>query len=236
MAEEDLLRGIINGRLDNRNPTTREILKHSKDETIRKAYAKLKELGLTDEKIASQAHLLGMNPETIQRNADALKKLGLTDEKIATLAHLLSRDPETIQRNADALRKLGLTDEKIATLAHLLSRDPETIQRNYEFLRRFFSKDEIMENAQLLGYSQKTVFAHVSYLHALEIDYKQFRLVTTPACKRKKIAVLLREKYGYDTNLSDAEKRELIEKAKEFVRSRPRILRMSERAIRKKYC
>jgi len=50
MAEEDLLRGIINGRLDNLNPTTREILEHSKDETVRKAYAKLKELGLTDEK------------------------------------------------------------------------------------------------------------------------------------------------------------------------------------------
>jgi len=116
--------------------------------------------------------------------------------------------------------------------------NPETIQRNYEFLRRFFSKDEIMENAQLLGRSQKTVEASVQFLHQLGVDYKEmpFACGTKVGTKRKKIAVLLREKYGYNTNLSDAEKRELIEKAKEFVRSRPQILKMSERAIRKKYC
>ncbi|NYZ77690.1 hypothetical protein H0O02_05260 [Candidatus Micrarchaeota archaeon] len=238
MAQGDAIREIINTRLDELNPTTRSILEHSQDETVRKAYAKLLELGLTGEKIASQAQLLGRDPEMLQRNADALKKLGLTDEKIATNAALLGRDPETLQRNADALKKLGLTGEKITSRAELLGRDPETLQRNYECLRRFFSKDEITANAQLLGISKNTLLGSVQFLSALGVDYHKlpFACGTKVGTKRKKIAVLLREKYNYDANLNENERRELAEKAREFVRARPYILKMGEKAIKKTYC
>ena len=207
MARGDAVREILNGRMDELNPTTKTILESVPDETVRKAYAKLLELGLTDEKIATRAYLLSMNPETLQRNADSLKQFGLSNEKIASQAHLLGRDPETIQRN-------------------------------YEFLRRFFSKDEIMENAQLLGSSQKTIESSVQFLAQLGIDYKEmpFACGTKASTKRKKIAVLLREKYGFNANLSKEERKELAEKARDFVRSRPQVLRMSEKKIKEKYC
>jgi len=238
MAKGDAVREIINDRMDKLNPTTRDILESMPNETVRKTYAKLLELGLSKEKIASRAELLGMNPDTIQRNANSLRELGLTNEKIATCAHLLSMNPDTIQRNAESLRELGLSKEKIATLAQLLGMNPDTIQRNYEFLRRFFSKEEIMKNAQLLGSSQKTIESSVQSLHQLGVDYKEipFACGTKVGTKRKKIAVLLREKYGYDANLSKEERKELAEKAREFVCSRQQILIMSKKAIKKKYC
>ncbi|MEM4360133.1 MAG: hypothetical protein QXT45_06355 [Candidatus Bilamarchaeaceae archaeon] len=76
MAKGNVIREIIDGRLDELNPITKSILEDTPDETVKKAYAKLKELGLTDEKIASQAQLLAMNPETIQRNHEFLRFLG----------------------------------------------------------------------------------------------------------------------------------------------------------------
>ncbi|MEM4360134.1 MAG: hypothetical protein QXT45_06360 [Candidatus Bilamarchaeaceae archaeon] len=94
-----------------------------------------------------------------------------------------------------------------------------------------------MENAQLLGCSQNTIEASVQFLYQLGIDYKEipFACGTKVSTKRRKIAVLLREKYGYNTELSREEKRELIEKAREFICLKPFILKMSERAIKKKY-
>jgi DNA-binding transcriptional regulator YhcF (GntR family) len=128
------------------------------EELIRVAHAKLTGFGLTDEKIATSAALLGLNPETIQRNYENLRGIGLSDEKIATLAQLLNRDPETIQRNYENLRRIGLSNEKIAQQAALLSRDPETIQRNYENLRRIGLSDEkIATNAALLSRDPETI-------------------------------------------------------------------------------
>ncbi|MEM3075843.1 MAG: hypothetical protein QW590_03395, partial [Candidatus Bilamarchaeaceae archaeon] len=85
--------------------------------------------------------------------------------------------------------------------------------------------------------SQNTIEASVQFLYQLGIDYKEipFACGTTVPTKRKKIAVLLREKYGYDSDLNKEEKKKLIEKAREFVRAEPNILKMSERAIKKKY-
>src|SRR3990167_1086146 len=88
-------------------------------DSVREVYKFLRSLGLTDEKIASRAELLGRDPETIERNYKSLRSLGLTDEKIASRAELLGRDPETIERNYKSLRSLGLTDEKIASRAEL---------------------------------------------------------------------------------------------------------------------
>ncbi|MEM7816091.1 MAG: hypothetical protein QXN71_03160 [Candidatus Aenigmatarchaeota archaeon] len=53
------------------------------EESIREVYRFLKEKSLSDDKIATLAHLLGRNPETIERNYKRLSALGLSDEKIA---------------------------------------------------------------------------------------------------------------------------------------------------------
>ena len=128
------------------------------EESVRAAYSKLVELGLSDEKIATTAALLGRDPETIQRNYDNLRRIGLSDEKIATTAALLGLNPETIQRNCENLRRIGLSDEKIAKQAALLSLNPETIQRNYDNLRRIGLSDEkIATLAQLLGRDPETI-------------------------------------------------------------------------------
>ena len=179
-----------------------------------------------------------MNPETLQRKTEHLKSLGLSDKKIATCACLLGMNPETLQRKTEHLKSLGLTKEKIANQAQLLGQNPKTIQRKYEVLRRYFSREEIAKNAQLLGNSQETLEASVQFIHQLGLNYKEmpFACGTKVSTKRKKIAVLLKERYGYDASLSKEERKELVEKAREFVRSRPQILRMSKKRIKKNYC
>ncbi|MFP3950493.1 MAG: hypothetical protein ACLFUZ_05410 [Candidatus Micrarchaeia archaeon] len=203
---EPALREILGNRLDELNETARDILLTSSVETVRKAYSKLIELGLTPEKIATLAHLLGMNPETIQRNADSLKELGLTPEKIASQAQLLGRDPETIQRN-------------------------------YEFLRQFLPREAILKNANFLGNSQKTIEGSVQWMSSMGVDYLgAIRcMATTPNCKRKKVLALAKARHGYNGSLSDADKRDLIDKSRKFIRKKPGILLMGEKAIQKKY-
>jgi hypothetical protein len=102
-------------------------------EDMRSNYRFLNQIGLTNDKIASQAELLGLHPDTIQRNYEALQKLGLTNDKIASQAQLLGRDPDTIQRNYEALQKF-FTAEKINTYAFLLGIKPKTVEDNITFL------------------------------------------------------------------------------------------------------
>ena len=234
---EAVLREILGKRFDELGEATRAIILKTPAVTIRKAHVKLLELGLTPEKIASQAQLLGRDPDTIQRNADCLKGLGLTPENIVSRAELLSMNPDTIQRNADCLKELGLTPEKIASRADLLGRNPDAIQKNYEFLRRFFTKKTICNQAQLLGSSSETVESSVQYLHSLGVDHEKYAspAATSVGCKRKKLLVILKERYGFSADLSQSEKKELLEKARAFVRSNPVVLSLSEKTIRKKF-
>jgi hypothetical protein len=128
------------------------------DDATRATYNALKSIGLSDSKIASQAHLLGMNPDTIDSNYQRLSNLGLKDEKIASQAQLLGMNPETIERNYQRLSNLGLKDEKIATQAQLLGWDPDTIERNYQRLSNLGLKDEkIASQAHLLGRDPETI-------------------------------------------------------------------------------
>jgi len=144
----------------------------TKDSVI-KVYRFLSGKGLKDNKIASRADLLGMNPETIERNYQRLSALGLKDNKIASRADLLGRDPETIERNYQMLSALGLKDDKIATHAHLLGMNPETIERNYQMLSALGLKDDkIATNAHLLGRGPETI--ERNYRHhvgLLRLDY-----------------------------------------------------------------
>ncbi|MFH0884496.1 MAG: hypothetical protein V1861_02190 [Candidatus Micrarchaeota archaeon] len=153
-----------------------------------------------------------------------------------TRAIILGTPAETIRKSHAKLLELGLTREKIATNAPLLGRDPETIQRNYEFLRRFFSKEAICKNAQLLGNTQETIEGSVQFLFGLGVDYAAFPFVDTTAfCKQKKLAVVAREKYGASDNMTSEERTELAAKSRDFVRKKPKMLRMGEKTIVKKF-
>ena len=207
------------------------------DTAIRQVYEFLKRIGLSDDKIASQANLLGMDPETIERNCQRLIALGLSDNKIASQAHLLGRDPETIERNYKKLSALGLTDDKIASQAHLLGRDPETIERNYQhhvgLIRQNWQdkssgRDLLMDQAQLLAMSPETIESNVQYLCSLGVDYNDRFLLglllgTTPQLKRKKMAWMLREIFDY-RSLSYEQKQEAMLDMYDFVRNNPQYL------------
>ena len=203
-------------------------------ETIERNYKSLSKLGLKDDKIASQAHLLGRDPETIERNYKSLSKLGLKDDKIATQAHLLGMNPETIERNYKALSKLGLKDDKIASRAELLGRDPETIERNYKshlkLLRQNYQdrnsgKELLLNQAQLLGIPAETIEASVQQLSSLGINYNNGILLgTTAQLKRKKMAWILREIFDYRNSL---DKKQTIREMYSFIKTNPRYLTKS---------
>ena len=205
-------------------------------ETIKNNHQALRDLGLTDRKIASQAQLLGRDPETIKNNHQYLKTLGLTDSKIASRAELIGRDPETIKNNHQYLKNLGLTDRNISTNAHLLARDPETIERYYQYhvgllredyLDRGSGRELILSHASLLGIPPKTMEANVQYLSSIGIDYHNgFLLGSRPSTKRRKLAWMLRELFDY-RDIPRDHKREVIGRLYHFVRENPRILAKS---------
>ena len=206
------------------------------EDSIRQVYRLLIEYGLSDEKIATNAALLGMNPDTVERNYKALKDLGLSDEKIATNATLLGRDPETVERNYQRLQKLGLSDEKIASQAALLGRDPEAVKRNYQhhvgLLRQDYrdrgsGRGLLFTYAQLLGMPKETIEANVQYLHSIGVDYNNGILLgTKPQTKREKLAWMLRELFDY-REVPAGLKRSVIHDLYEFVREDSYLLNKS---------
>ena len=224
---------------------SREWIQRSKvDEAgIKSSYNLLRRIGLTDEKIATYAQLLGKDPESIERNYQKLSALGLTNEKIATSASLLGKDPETIERNYQSLSKFGLKDEKIASQAQLLGNDPETIERNYQnhirllrkdYKDRYSGRELLLTQAQLLGIPSTTIENNIQFLDHVGIDYHNGLLLgTTAQLKRKKMAWLLREVFDY-RNIPQEEKHKTIERMYDFVRNNPQYLISSISTLEKK--
>ncbi len=206
------------------------------EHSVREVYRFLRGKGLKDDKIASQAHLLGRNPETIERNYQRLSALGLKDDKIASLAELLGIYHETIERNYKRLSALGLKEHKIASQAELLGRDPETIERNYknhiillrqDYKDRTSGRDLLLTYAQLLGIPSDTIESNVQFLYSIGVGYNNGILLgTTPQLKRKKMAWMLRELFDYKS-LPQDQRKDSIEGLYDFIRDNPRILTMS---------
>ena len=203
-------------------------------------YQRLSNLGLSDSKIATQAHLLGMNPETIEKNYQKLSDLGLKDEKIASQAQLLGWDPETIERNYQRLSNLGLSDSKIASRAELLGMNPVTIDRNYQnhigLLRsnyedRNSGKEILLQQAQLLGVSPDTLESNVQWFADRKFAYGNGMLLGTKTqTKRKKLAWILREVFDYRTHQQD-QRREVINNMYSFVADNPNLMIKSTEAL-----
>ena len=210
MIVEENLEGILNGLFPNVTIDTFStdwILNNPRatEDSVRTIYSFLKGKGLKDNKIATQAHLLGRDPETIERNYQRLSALGLKDDKIASQAHLLGRDPETIERKYQS--HVGL------------------LRQNYQ--DRTSGRDLLTNQAQLLGISPETMNANVQFLYSTGIDYNDaFLLGTTPQLKRKKMAWMLRELFDY-RNLPQDQKKEAIDGMYDFVRDNPTVLTKS---------
>jgi len=81
------------------------------------------------------------------------------------------------------------------------------------------------------------VESSVQFLHELGIAHeKQAAICTTTARnKRMKIVTLARFRYGLSNDLSKQERAELLQKARDFARSKPGMLLMSEKAIKEKF-
>lgn len=86
------------------------------EDTLRQTYALLRKYGLSNNIIASQAHLLGMNPETIEINYQhhvGLLRQNYQDrtsgrDLLTNQAQLLGISPETINTNVQYLHSLGI--------------------------------------------------------------------------------------------------------------------------------
>ena len=210
MILEENLEGILNGLFPNVtiNTFSRDWILNSPratEDSVREVYRFLRGKGLSDDKIASRAELLGRDPETIDRNYKALQRLGLSDDKIASQAHLLGMNPETIDRNYQS--HVGL------------------LRQNYQ--DRTSGRDLLTNQAQLLGISPETMNANVQFLYGRGIDYNDaFLLGTTPQLKRKKMAWMLRELFNY-RNLPQEQKKKAIEGMYDFVRDNPTVLTKS---------
>ena len=128
------------------------------EDSINKTYLLLKSYGLSEDKLASQAQLLGMNPETIEKNYQNLRSYGIRGHKIASRAELLGLNPETIEKNYQNLRSYGIRRHKITILANLIGRCQETIKRNYQNLRSYgLSANNIASSAELLNLTPETI-------------------------------------------------------------------------------
>ena len=174
-------------------------------DSVREVYKFLRSKGLSDEKIASRAELLGRDPETIDRNYKALQRLGLSDEKIASQAHLLGMNPETIDRNYQ--RHVGLLRQ--------------------DYRNRSSGRDLLITYAQLLGIPPNTIESNVQFLHNMGVDYNSGILLGTKTqTKRQKMAWMLRELFDY-RNTSQDKKREAIGGLYDFIRDNPTILTKS---------
>jgi hypothetical protein len=194
-------------------------------------------MGYTASRIAKCPNLIGVNSKTLQRKAQFLKELGISQEKIATHAQLLSLCPDTIREHARALKSLGFSSEKIAARPSLLGRCPDTLLRNYRALRSLFPRRTLLIMTQLLNNNLTTVQSSVWFLHELGLNHESFASMcsTTVQCKRRKIVALLQVRYGYSVDLPVEQKRELVGKARRFIRNQPRILTMSEKKIRERF-
>ena len=113
------------------------------ENSVREVYTFLRNRGLSDDKIASQAQLLGMNPETIERNYQ--NHIGLLRENyqdrasgrglILNQPQLLGISPETINANVQFLSYLGI-DYNNYTNALLLGTEPQTKRRKMAWMLR----------------------------------------------------------------------------------------------------
>ena len=110
------------------------------EDNIRTLYGFLKKIGLDDDKIASQAHLLGMNPETIERNYQLFIGLLRQDyqdresgrEIIQCQAQLLGNSHLTINANVQYLHSLGIDYNN----GFLLGTTPQLKRKKMAFLLR----------------------------------------------------------------------------------------------------
>ncbi len=123
---------------------------NTSESQIRKTYHLLKRIGLSDEKIASQAQLLGMNPDTIERNYQNHIKLLRNNyrdknsgkELLLDQAGLLGIPTTTIEKNVQFLYSLCIGNDQSVQYTMLLGSKPQTKREKMVWmLRELFDYD-----------------------------------------------------------------------------------------------
>lgn len=114
------------------------------EQDLRTNFRFLSALGLSDDKIASQAHLLGLHPDTVQRNYESLKRLGLSDELIRKYAFLLGQSAETVRDSVMFCERVGI-DYALQPLV-LETRTKKKVAKLLTFFEEIFD-EEVAESA-----------------------------------------------------------------------------------------
>jgi len=110
------------------------------EDSVREIYNLLRKYGLKDDKIASQAQLLGRDPETIERNYQhhvGLLRHDYTDrasgrDLLTNQAQLLGISPETTNANVQFLYELGINYRD----AFLLGSTPQLKRKKMAWMLR----------------------------------------------------------------------------------------------------
>jgi len=141
---------------------------------VKEHYDKMIDLGISPEKIAKNANLLGMKSETVKEHYDKMIDLGISPEKIAKNANLLGMKSETVKEHYDKMIDLGISPEKIAMNARLLGRNPETIQNNFDKLKRLgLSSEKIISQISLLTRNPDVIQYNYDHLsNVINLDQK----------------------------------------------------------------
>lgn len=211
-------------------------------EIIKRNYALLREYGVSKIEIPKNITLLERNPKSLEENYAGLKKIGFNRKGIAGCPDLLAYNPSFIKRKYEALKKIGLDHDKIVKNGSLLCSKIETLKKNYQNAIGILRQDYKDRNSgralinnfpQLLVLKKDNLLSNVQYLGYLGLDYNKGILLGSNAhLKREKMALMLREFYGY-SNLNEENKKLAINSLYQFISENPKILYVSKEKILK---
>jgi len=212
-------------------------------EAIKTQYEELKRIGISDKEIIKYPRLLTRSLKKLKETYEKLVELGISEEKIASEPWLLTKDLESIKENYEILIKIGVPKRKIASYPLLLGLSSENIKKRYQHIisllrddykNRNSGRDSIIFNPLLLSVPPETIEANIQFLSYIGFDeYNPILLQTKPQTKRKKIAILLRELFRYET-LSKKDKNKAIKELYQILKENPKLLINSSGKLKKK--
>jgi hypothetical protein len=143
-------------------------------------WAWLRNIGLSDQNIATNVHLLSMNKKTLLIHYNNLRRY-FEKEKIATFAPMLGISTETINANVQFLQFWGLTPDRVP-LAYLSS--PTTKRKKVAWLMKQILRPghTLQEASQALGKIRK--------LYSINPKFLVYSLATLESKKDRLIARL----------------------------------------------
>ncbi len=190
--------------------------------------------------------LLKSSDKYIRVTYKFLKKLGVSDSNIGSQACLLTKEPTELESNYLNLTKIGIESKFIASTPSLLGLNKKTVNKYYQqrvgLLRQDYEdrcsgRILLVKQPQLLTVSSDTFDGNVQFLYSKTIPYYKTALcsllLTKPITKMQKMAWMLRNLFDYETNVSQEQKKLIINRMYDFVRDNPELLRRSTNYFQK---